>query len=65
MIYIFGLSIILVIVFMVGSYKKKKKIADLIKEFNNNWGKPKFEKYRPFNLIEKYFRNNKHQEEAF
>jgi len=50
---------------MVSSYKKKKKIADLIKQLNNNWGKPRIEKYRPFNLIEKYFKNNKHQERAY
>ncbi len=50
---------------MVSSYKKKKKIADLIKQLNNNWGKPKVEKYFHFNLIEKYFENNNHRKHAY
>jgi len=65
MIYIFGLSVIVTIIILVVKYKRTKASITLRKQFNDNWGKPKFEKYTPFNLIEKYFRNNVHQKEAY
>lgn len=65
MVYIFGLGIILVLIFMVTSYTKKKKLSNLRNEFIDNWGKPKSEKYFRFGLIRKYFDKDESKKNAF
>jgi len=59
-----GLLFILIIIFLIQNYNKKKSLAKLEKGFIENWGKPKLEKFY-FHSIGQYFYNNYHKKEAY
>jgi len=63
--WILGISLVLVIAFLIANYKKKKKLATLKAELINNWGKSKTEEYYNFTDISSYFRRNKHKKSAY
>lgn len=63
--WILGLLFVLVIIYLISNYNKKKKLARLKKVFIENWGKPKNEKYFNFYSIGQYFENNTHKRKAY
>ena len=62
--WILGLLFILTLIFIYSNYARKKKKAALKKWLIERWGKPKKE-YFNFYVIERYFKNNDHKNEAF
>ncbi len=63
--WILGVCFILVLIFLVNNYSKKKKLFKLKNELLSNWGKPKDGTYYNFSSIGKYFENNAYKKEAF
>ncbi|MET2984147.1 MutS-related protein [Aureibaculum conchae] len=62
--WLLGLLFILIILFLISNYNKKKRLASLRKRLLENWGKPKSEKFY-FQSIGKYFYNNSHKKKAY
>jgi len=60
-----GTLLVLIIIFLLSNYSKKKKIAKLQKKLLKGWGSPKKEELFNFDSIDKYFENNKHKASAF
>jgi len=65
MVFITALGVILLAIILFAKYQRKMALAKLKNQLIENWGSLKLEKYQPFNLIEKYFRNNIHQKKAY
>ncbi len=63
--WILGLFFVLIVIFLMNNYFKKKRIAKLKIYFLENWGKPKNEEYYNFFVIGKYFENNAHKNKAY
>ena len=63
--WILGLFFVLIVIFLMNKYFKKKRIAKLKIYFLENWGKPKNEEYYNFFVIGRYFENNAHKNKAF
>ncbi len=63
--YILGLFGLLIIIFLIHNYQKKKKAKKLKKWLVANWGKEKTTRYFNFYVIGKYFTNNQHKKEAY
>ncbi|MCF6214162.1 MAG: DNA mismatch repair protein MutS [Flavobacteriaceae bacterium] len=63
--WILGLLFILIVVFLINNYSRKKKILKFKNYLIDNWGRPKSEKYFNFYVIGKYFENNNHKKQAF
>ncbi len=61
---ILGLLFILIVIFLISNYNKKKRLAKLKKGFIENWAKPKVESFN-FHSIGKYFYNNQHKNKAW
>ena len=51
--------------FGVVHFKKKKRYKHLVSDLRKNWGKKKEEEYFSFEDISRYFRRNKHKNDAF
>ncbi|MBE7648122.1 MutS-related protein [Tenacibaculum finnmarkense] len=63
--FILILFFILITIWLINNYFKKKKLKSLIKKYSENWGKPKKNDYYNFHAIGKYFENNTHKKKAF
>ena len=63
--WILGLFFVLIVIFLMNKYFKKKRIAKLKIYFLENWGKPKNEEYYNFFVIGRYFENNAHKNKAY
>lgn len=63
--WILGLFFVLIVIFLMNNYFKKKRIAKLKLYFLENWGKPKNKEYYNFFVIGKYFENNAHKNRAY
>ncbi|MDY7395078.1 DNA mismatch repair protein MutS [Aureibaculum sp. 2210JD6-5] len=62
--WLLGLLFILIIIYLINNYNKKKRLSRLKKGFIENWGKPKSEKFY-FQSIGQYFYNNQHKNEIY
>ena len=63
--YILGVLFILISIFLISNFLKKKRLKKLKASLNKNWGKEKKKEYYNFFVISKYFKNNSHQEKAY
>ena len=63
--WILGLFFVLIVIFLMNNYFKKKRIAKLKIYFLENWGNPKNKGYFNFFVIGKYFENNAHKNKAY
>ena len=63
--YILGVLFILISIFLISNFLKKKRLKKLKAFLNKNWGKEKKKEYYNFFVISKYFKNNSHQEKAY
>ncbi len=63
--WVLGLSILLIMIYLVNHQLKRKKHRALKKQLKNNWGKIKEEEYHNFEIIDQYFRNSINKEKAF
>lgn len=63
--WILGVCLILVLIFLINNYSKKKQLLKLKHRLLSNWGQPKASEYYNFGAIASYFDNNKHKEGAF
>lgn len=63
--WILGISVLIIILYLVNHQLKINKLRALKKHFENNWGKPKEEQYYNFEIIDQYFRNSTHRSTAY
>ena len=61
--WILGVLIILILLFLVSNYNKKRRKKNLLNDLVSNWSKPKDFSTSRFNLIEKYYKNTEHKHE--
>ncbi|MBJ2175588.1 DNA mismatch repair protein MutS [Aureibaculum sp. A20] len=55
---------ILIVIYLVSNYNRKKRLAKLKKYFIDNWGKPKSTRFH-FRSIGQYYYNNFHKKDAY
>jgi rRNA-processing protein FCF1 len=63
--WISGVIVILILLFILSSYRNKKRIKKTKNDLLNNWSKQKIQDEFRFVLIEKYFNNNNEKKDAF
>lgn len=63
--WIIGAFFIVVILWILNNYYKKKRANQLRETLFKNWGKPKEKEHFSFYSIKQYFQNNKHQSQSF
>lgn len=63
--YILGVLFILIALFLINNFLKKKRIKKTRKKLGENWGKQIKQDYYNFFVIGKYFNNNSHKEKAY
>ncbi|SDS02938.1 MutS domain V [Polaribacter sp. KT25b] len=63
--YILGVLFILVVIFLINNYLKKKKLKKYRKQLFENWGNKTKKEYYNFFVIGKYFNNNSHKNKAY
>lgn len=63
--WILGISFVLVCIFLVNRYNKKKRIRNLKVTLQKKWGKQKENEYFNFNIIKEYFENNFRKEQPY
>ena len=63
--WILGVCLLLVLIFLINNYSKKRQLLKLKHRLLSNWGQPKAPEYYNFEAIANYFDNNKHKESAF
>ena len=63
--WILGLLFILIVIFLINNYTKKKKLKFLKKKLIEKWGKSNRVDYYNFSSIGKYFENNLHKNKAY
>lgn len=63
--WILGLILVLIVVYIIDLQFKKRKIKNTRKVLEENWGKPKKEKYFNFDLINRFFENHDSAENVF
>ena len=60
-----GFLVVLIVLFLMNNFKKKRRYKNLISEIRKSWGKKKEDEYFNFEDISRYFRRNKHKENSF
>jgi hypothetical protein len=63
--YILGVLFILIVLFLINNFLKKKRLRKTRKKLEENWGKQIKKDYYNFFVIGKYFNNNSHKEKAY
>lgn len=63
--WVLGVLFVMVIMFLVANYRKKKRLAKLKSDLIDSWGKSKTDEYFNFKDIRLYFDNNSHKNNAF
>lgn len=63
--WISGVIVILILLFILSSYRNKKRIKKTKNDLLNNWSKQKSQDEFRFVSIEKYFNNNNEKKDAF
>lgn len=53
-----GIIAVLVLIFLINNYYRKKRFKDLKVTLQKNWGKQKENEYFNFYVIKQYFENN-------
>ncbi len=59
------ISILIIVIYMISHEVKKKKLEQLKKSLENNWGKIKKETVYNFEIINQYFENSKNKKNAY
>ncbi|MDB4533572.1 DNA mismatch repair protein MutS [Vicingaceae bacterium] len=60
-----GFLLVLVVLFFINNFKKKRRYKNLISEIRKSWGKKKEDEYFNFEDISRYFRRNNHKKSVF
>jgi hypothetical protein len=63
--YFLGIAFILIFIFLISNFLKKKRLKKLKATLYKNWGTQKKVSYYNFFVIGKYFENNAHKKEAY
>lgn len=63
--WILGITSILVLIFLINNYNKKKRLKNLKLSLLKNWGKQKENEYFNFYIIKQYFENNFHKNNSY
>lgn len=63
--YFLGVAFILILLFLIHNFIKKRNLKNFKATLLKNWGKEKKESYHNFFAIAKYFENNAHKEKAY
>jgi hypothetical protein len=63
--YFLGIAFILILVFLINNFLKKKRFKKIKDTLYKNWGTQKKASYYNFFVIGKYFENNAHKKEAY
>ena len=63
--YFLGVAFILISLFLIDNFVKKRRLKKFKAKLLKNWGKEKKENYYNFFSIAKYFENNTHKEKAY
>ena len=63
--WLLGISILIVVFYLVNYELKKRKFLTPKKYYKNNWGEPKEDEYYNFDLIGQYFHNSSNKETAY
>jgi len=63
--YFLGIAFILIFIFLIHNFLKKRRLLKLKATLYKNWGTQKKKPYYNFFVIGKYFENNAHKEEAY
>jgi DNA mismatch repair ATPase MutS len=63
--WIIGITSVLVLIFLVNNYYRKKRFKNLKVNLLKNWGKQKENEYFNFYIIKQYFENNFHKNQSY
>ena len=63
--WLFGISLVLIILFLITNYRKRRRNRRTLNTLETNWGKPKDQSEFYFGAIEGYFQNNTQKHKAF
>lgn len=63
--WILGITSVLVLIFLVNNYYRKKKFKNLKVTLLKNWGKQKENEYFNFYIIKQYFENNFRKDQSY
>jgi len=63
--WILGITSVLVLIFLVNNYSRKKRLKKLKIKLLKNWGKQKENEYFNFYIIKQYFENNIHKNKSY
>lgn len=63
--WIIGISILVIIIYLINHQIKRRKLLILKAHLKNNWGKTKEDEYYNFDIIDQYFQNSVNRESAF
>lgn len=63
--WILGITSVLVLIFLVNNYYKKKRFKNLKITLLKNWGKQKENEYFNFDIIKQYFENNFRKDQSY
>jgi hypothetical protein len=63
--YFLGIAFILILVFLINNFLKKKRFKKIKDTLYKNWGTQKKASYYNFFVIGKYFENNAHKKESY
>ncbi|WP_456376270.1 MutS-related protein [Lutibacter sp.] len=63
--WILGIIFVLILIFLIKNYYRKKRLDKLRVYFLKNWGKSKEKEYFNFYVIKQYFENNLHKKQAY
>lgn len=63
--YFLGVAFILILLFLIRNFIKKRNLKKFKTTLLKNWGKEKKENYYNFFAIARYFNNNEHKENAY
>ncbi len=63
--WILGITSVLVLIFLVNNYYRKKRFKNIKVNLLKNWGKQKENEYFNFYIIKQYFENNFHKNHSY
>ena len=63
--WILGITSVLVLIFLVNNYYRKKRFKNLKVNLLKNWGKQKENEYFNFYIIKQYFENNFRKDQSY
>ena len=63
--WIVGISLLIIVIYLVVHQFKRKKYLALKEFYESEWGKPKKGEYYNFDLVNQYFKNSINKENAY